>query len=141
MDPRQACQDLANMVLPFAEKMLREEGGFCPYAGVMRKDGAIDYLDALEGLIDVPDADKLADTIIERLRRQAVSGLCEASALVFDAMTVLPSSGRSSSAIVMELEHRQDYAVAMVLPYYHLGDTLEWGETQFLRGERRVFCD
>lgn len=129
------------MVLPFAEKMLREEGGFCPYAGVMRKDGTIDYLDALEGLIDEPDADKLAEAVLERLRKLADSGLCEASALVFDATTVLPSSGRSSSAVVMELEHRQDYAVAMVLPYFQLGDNLEWGDTQFLRGEKRVFSD
>jgi hypothetical protein len=139
MTPREACQDLANMVLPFAEKMLREEGGFCPYAAAMGPDGAIDYLDALEGLIDLPDADKLAETITARLRLRAEQGQCEASALVFDATTAAPGSDRSRSAIVIELEHRNDYAVAMVLPYYRLGQNLEWGDVQFLNGRKRVF--
>ena len=44
--PKDEATDLMNMMLPFAEKMLREHGEFYPYGGVMMPDGSMQHFAA-----------------------------------------------------------------------------------------------
>jgi hypothetical protein len=41
MNAKADCEELMNAVLPFAEKMLGEQGEFFPYGGAMRPNGEI----------------------------------------------------------------------------------------------------
>jgi hypothetical protein len=47
--PTDDATDLMNMLLPFAEKMLREHGEFYPYGGAMLPDGSMTMLGATDG--------------------------------------------------------------------------------------------
>lgn len=47
--PKDEATDVMNMLLPFAEQMLREHGESCPYGGVMLANGSLAQFGAHDG--------------------------------------------------------------------------------------------
>jgi len=56
-----------NMLVPFAEKMLREHGGFFPYGGAMMPDGSMQHFGATDGT-EHPKPKDLFDLLVAKFR-------------------------------------------------------------------------
>jgi hypothetical protein len=99
---------LVGTVLPFAQQMLAQHGGFYPFAAVVSTDGQTQLLAADLGQ-DHPDTTELRSTLVESIR-DFRDGL-RAAAVCSDVRL------QGADAIRVELEHRDGQAMAVLMPY------------------------
>jgi hypothetical protein len=71
--PKDEATDLMNMLVPFAEKMLREHGEFYPYGGVMMADGSMKHFAASDGT-EHPSSKELIDLLVATFREDGRQG-------------------------------------------------------------------
>jgi hypothetical protein len=71
--PKDEATDLMNMLLPFAEQMLREHGEFYPYGGVMMPDGSMQHFGATDGT-EHPKSSDLIDLLLTQFREGGRQG-------------------------------------------------------------------
>jgi len=103
-------------VLSFAELMLSREGGFLPFGGAMRQDGALVPVAGYDGREYPPPVDiirLIKDGFIEAAQR----GEFKATAVVYDVRAKIPGTEEKSDAIEISLDHRDDYSVIVIFPY------------------------
>ena len=131
-------EELMNQSAKFAEKMLREAGEFLPYGAAMRPDGKIVIMGASE-----ENEDRTPDELIELLRdgykAAAKNREFKATATIYHGHTASGVSGTSTTAIVFELDHRDDYSVVMYWTYTLEDDEIHYSEFLSRPGDRRIF--
>jgi hypothetical protein len=136
--PKAECELLMNAVLPFAEKMLKKDGEFFPYGGVLKSTETIASLAGYDGRERPPSTD-----VINLLKKGFVdgakSGEYRATALVYEVRVVVPSSGKKSDAIAVSLNHRANYSVIVYYPYELKKGVLTYGEVFAQKGEFDIF--
>ena len=111
--------------VPFAEKLMREDGEFVPFGAVMLLDGLIQTVGTPEEANDVTAEDTL-EQLLRGFREGAQSGQYKATALFVD-VRVAPDGGAKTDAIEVGLEHESGYCVNVYYPYTRSSD----GEVQF----------
>ncbi len=113
---------LLNSALPFAQQMLKEQGGFFPYAVALNESGRQEMIGADPGQGDRPASQDVRAMLIESLRGLRAS--LRASAVVSDVRS------SDTDAVRVELEHRDGHATAVFLPYtkQRLRRGVEYGE-------------
>jgi hypothetical protein len=116
-----------NMLLPFAEKMLREHGEFSPYGGAMLADGSLTMLAASDGR-EYPASRDLIALMESDFRAHAHRGTYEATAMVYDVRTVPPGATEKTDAMAVRLDHARGYSVVVMIPY------------RLVQGEGEVFA-
>ena len=99
MSPKQESEILLNLLLPFADKMLREHGEFYPFGGYMKPNGAIVEVGASDPDTDRPTSKHLIDILRSSFQELARRNECKAVALTFDVAVKLPNSDGKSDAI------------------------------------------
>ena len=111
------CEALLNAAMPFAEQMLQRYREFFPFGSAMRASGEITAVAGHDGNEHPPSSEVIAlikDGFIEAARRNEF----KATALVHDVKIKSPSSGDTSDAIAVALDHRDDeYSVVIFFPY------------------------
>lgn len=117
-------EDLAHDTLAYAQKLLTEQGGFAPFGTLIQAAGDRSVIGSDEG--DVTEA-------IEGLRRafrgEAQAGLIRASAVCFDIVTRPPGSSEDTDAICIEVESRDGFCRALIVPYHQPeGGEASYGE-------------
>ena len=131
-------QQLMNAVLPLAEQLLSQYGGFFPYGGAMTPSGEIISIAAYDGDERPPSSE-----VISMLQRgfisAAQSGGYKATALVYDVRVPLPETGEKSDAIAIALDHESGYSVVVLLPYKLTEQELRFGRMFAQPGENVVF--
>jgi len=110
---------LLNRVLPFADEMLVRHGEFYPYGAAITMDGKEQLFAADPGETVDPSPAEVLNSIIDGISDE-VSGL-RAAALVTD---VTNSRG---DAIMVHLEHADQLAIAVLLPYARRKE-IEYGD-------------
>jgi hypothetical protein len=100
---------LMNAALPFAQRMLAEQGEFVPYGVARELDGETRMVAVDRGHGRPPTNSDLLVALVHRLRSERDS--LRAVALVSDVHLA------ASDAIRVELEHREGHATAVFLPY------------------------
>lgn len=109
------CEALLDVVMPFAEQMLKTHGEFFPFGAAMLPDGKTTQVGAWDG----DEHPKSAD-IITLLKDGFVAGArkgeYKATALVYDAR-YKSDDGALTDAIAVELDHRDNYSVVVFYPY------------------------
>jgi hypothetical protein len=114
--PKDESLKLVYEALPFALKMLRENGGFHPYGWVMTAEQKFEIVGAYSGS-DSPDPGELIAMLKGTFVDGARAGRFRATALVISSMFT-PTGGVKTDAIALEICHAQEgYAVTYVFPY------------------------
>ncbi len=115
MLPKIDCETLLAKLLPFAEDQLKKHREFYPFGAVMLEDGSIS-LTAFHDGNEFPQSQDVIDALIQGHKAEAAQGKIKASGIVWNAGVNKPD-GKSSDAIVVSLEHRDNYSVIIVEPY------------------------
>jgi hypothetical protein len=136
--PKSQCEELLNVVLPFAEKMLSAHGEFYPFGASMKPDGQIVQVAAYDGR-DRPPSQPLIEQLREAFAADARAGSIIASATAYDVRTIPPGGSTKSDAVAIELDHRGDYSVVVFFPYSIQGGTVHVGSAFAQKGEFRIF--
>ena len=114
--PKEELDGLMNAVLPFAQKMLSEHQEFYPFgSAITTNDEIIDI-----GAVDTdehPPSQKLIHMMTKSFQEKAKSGEYRATAIVFDVRVTVPSTGKKSDAIAIDLDHVNGMCVEVLLPY------------------------
>ena len=102
-------------VLPVAERLLGEQGKLRPFGSTLSADDAIATVgDTAVGAEF--DGAALVSEFQDSFRDGARRGELKASALVYGALASA-GDGQSSSAVCVELDHREQYSLVVSFPY------------------------
>lgn len=112
---------LLNDLLPFAERMLAEQGEFYPFGGSITPDGRHVSVGA-KGSSDYPKSRELIDIMTNEFRSQASEGKIRAAGICFDVRVVPPGQADKTDAIRLALEREGGDAVDVFVPYAQLPD-------------------
>ena len=115
MLPKEECEELLNALLPFAVNQLKKYGEFYPFGAVMQNNNEIN-LTAVDTGDNHPDSIKAIDQLTKIHNEQARKGGIKASGICWNA-TVSLENGKPSDAIIISLEHRENYSVLVGQPY------------------------
>jgi hypothetical protein len=137
--PKDDATELLNMLLPFAEQMLRDHGEFFPYGGAMLPDGSMTMIGASDGT-EQPKSKTLIDIMENKFREAARRGEYKATGIVYDVRTTPPGSVEKTDAIAVRLDHEQGYSVVVMIPYKLVpGSDIAKGAIFATKGEGSVF--
>lgn len=109
-------EELMNSLIPFAEKMLSQNGEFFPYGATIKSDGKIALAAGFSGS-EQPQSQEVIDLLHQAFKTAAKTKQCKATGLVYDVRVTLPESGEKSDALAIELDHASGYSVLVYVPY------------------------
>jgi hypothetical protein len=132
------CEEIMNALIPFAQQMLEKYGEFFPFGGTMNSNGEIAQTAGYDGRERPPSAD-IINLLNDGFRSGARSGQYKATALVYDVRVVLPSTGQTSDAVAVALDHRDNYSVVVYFPYQIKDGKVAFGDLFAVKGEASVF--
>jgi hypothetical protein len=112
---------LLNDLLPFAQRMLAEQGEFYPFGCSITPDGRHISIGA-KGSSDHPKSQELIDIMTSEFRRQASERKIRAAGICFDVRVVPPGHVDKTDAIQLALERDGGDAVDVFVPYAQLSD-------------------
>lgn len=104
------------MLVPLGEQMLKERGGFSPYAGAMLPDGSLVMLGGPDAA-PPPSAQTAVDLLEASLREAARQRKYRATGIVSSVKTVPPGGTEQMDAFAVELDHEDGYSVVVMIPY------------------------
>ena len=136
--PKAECESLMNAVLPFAESRLLKYGEFFPFGGALTDNGEITGVGVYDGREQPPSKDVIL-LMKQAFQQGAKSGEYKATALVYDVLVTLPSSGKKSDALAVSLNHRDDYSAIVFFPYEIKEGRLQFGGAFVQKGEADIF--
>src|SRR5262245_35279355 len=108
-DPKLECEELLNVLMPFAEQTLSRYGEFHPCGAALDPDGKVILVGIDEGIAE--NAQDMIRLLMEGFVESARSGEYKATALAYDASVVPPGEGKKVDAIAVALDHRDNYSV------------------------------
>jgi hypothetical protein len=138
MTPKQECETLMNELLPVAEKMLEKYGEFFPYGSVMNSDGSIRAVAYYDGN-EHPKSQDLMDQLTTIYHEYSIKNQIKASGIVYDARVISPKTNAKTDAVIISLEHRDNYSVQVVFPYSIKNKKVVWDDIFAQRGKVDVF--
>ena len=131
---------LLNDLLPFAQRMLAEQGEFYPFGGSITSDGRHISVGA-KGSSDHPKSRELIDVMTTEFRSQASEGKIRAAGICFDVRVVPPGQIDKTDAIQLALEREDGDAVDVFVPYAQLPNgEFTYGELFACERTRTLFA-
>lgn len=109
-------QKLFDILVPFAQKMLRQNGTFAPFGGSVDTDGAIGLCAASP---EHPErsTEEMLDAMHRGLRSRAEKSEIRGAAICFDTRISQPPNTTKVDAICVHVEHRGEKPVDLYVPY------------------------
>ena len=108
---------LLNVLLPFAELMLSEDGEFYPFGAKMSLDGEVVNFGARVEDEEHPPSQSLIELLTQYFQQQTNEGRLLAAGICYEVRTTLPEENRPSDAVCCSLEHLSGEAVDVYVPY------------------------
>lgn len=108
--------ELLNMLIPFAQQMLAQDGEFFPFGSAMNAEGKIEAHAAFDGS-EQPPSEQLIDLMTQGFREQAAAGKIRAAAICYDVRAIPPGQSEKTDAICVSAEHQNGEAVDVFMPY------------------------
>ena len=136
---KQDAEKLMNQYIGFAEEMLTKHGEFFPYGAAMKPSGEIVSV-AVHDEVERPSSDTIITSLQNAFVSSAKSGEYKATALFFDARVEVPGSEAVSDAVVVALDHRDNYSVVVFFPYEVSDGRVLFGELFAQQGEDGIFA-
>lgn len=138
MTPKEQCEILLDVLLPFAEQQLKKHREFYPFAAVLQADGSTAFTDVYDG-DEHPESKEIITRLKQAHKQSASEGKIIASGIVWNA-GVTAADGAPSDAIVVSLEHKDDYSVIVGEPYkLGLFKKVTFGNLFAMAGEHDIF--
>lgn len=110
------CENILNVLMPFAEDMLVKHGEFFPFGGTMAPDGVISQVAASQEEGNPSSAD-VVERLRDRFRDGAAKGEIKATGIAYDMLITPPGAQNKQDAVALALDHRDGYSVVVVFPY------------------------
>ena len=114
MMPKEECEILLQALLPASENLLKKNGEFYPIGAVLLNDNTVTFTEIKSGN-EYPDSKGIIQDLISSHKRMAQSNEIKASGIAWNA--TVTSDGKQSDAIIVSLEHKDNYSVIVGLPY------------------------
>lgn len=138
MDSQEKAQQLMHALMPFAEKMLTESGGFLPYAGVITPDDQIHLVQFAEDT-DEAEAHHVYEHANVALRQGAQEGKWTTTALVTDVNVTKPGEEESMQAVSFALDDSEGNSVEVFFPYTIKEGAVDFGTAFAQQGAKQIF--
>ena len=124
---------LLNVVLPFAQKMLSDNGEFFPFGAIVTNEGRSELVAADPGLGERPPSASVLDGLLRSFR--AKRDQTRATAACADVHR------EDTDAVMVALEHLEGVALNVFLPYKkkRFRGGLEFGAINASTGTRQVW--
>jgi len=137
-NPQTDVELLIARLLEPVRKMLRESGGFLPFAAYL--DTARRVRKFAAEADDETDQKKLTAFFEENMREFAEAKKAIATAIVCDVRATPPGERKARDCVAFSLDHVDDYSVIVLLPYSldEKGHAV-FGELFAIDGENRIF--
>jgi len=136
---KQDFNQLLSSVLPFAEQMLRDHGGFLPYGWAINSDGKIAAVAGYTG-VEQPKSEEIIDLLKATFHRQAQNGTIKACALAYDIRAIPPGQTQKTDAIAVNLDHRGGMSIVAIYPYSIDNKKVIRGKSWATRGAGKIFA-
>lgn len=138
MTPKEECEVLMNELFPMASMFLNKNGEFYPFGCVMKNDGQIEQVAFYDG-DEFPKSEDVIKSLTSVFYQRALKKEVKASGIVWDAKVLCPDNTKSD-AVVISLEHNDDYSVTVVFPYKKtLFKKIKWKTLFASEGDRKIF--
>lgn len=128
---------LMNELLPFAEKVLREHGGFHPFGGYLDVSAKVVHVGVQADTRRATEVER-AEMLFESFKQLAENEQAIALAIATN-VTLRNQDGSKSDAIKMFLEHRGGYCAEVFFRYSLRGGDVEITDTTAQQGEPLFF--
>ncbi|MBP0990898.1 MAG: hypothetical protein J5874_06985 [Oscillospiraceae bacterium] len=115
MTPKEECEKMLDALLPFALDQLKKHSEFYPFGAVLLNNDEI-RLTAADTGEEYPDSTLVINQLTEAHKKQAEQENIRASGICWNA-TVSLENGVQTDAIIVSLEHRENYSVIVGQPY------------------------
>ena len=138
MTPKEQCEELMSKLLPFAEDQLKKHREFYPFGAVMLMDGSVEFTDHFDGN-EHPNSKDVIEKLNQIHKELASEGNIKASGIVWNAGVTSPD-GKPLDAIIVSLEHKDDYSVVVGVPYkIGLFKKITFGSIFAMEGKHDIF--
>ena len=138
MTPKEQCETLLDKLLPFAENQMKKYREFYPFAAVLLEDDSVE-LTASYDRNEHPESQAVLEDLKQIHKKLAGEGKIKASGIVWNAGMATPD-GKSTDAIIVSLEHKDDYSVIVGVPYkIGLFKKVSFGNLFAMEGKHDIF--
>ena len=114
MAAKHECELFMRDLLPFARRMLREDGGFHPFGGTMSRVGSIRHVGVGTDR-EYPEGAAARSIMLRSFQAEAVE--LRATAIVCDVHVAPPGETQPRDGIQVEVDHRDGYSARVFFPY------------------------
>lgn len=138
MTPKEQCETLLDKLLPFAENQMKKYREFYPFAAVLLEDDSVELTASYDGN-ERPESQAVLEDLKQIHKKLAGEGKIKASGIVWNAGMATPD-GKSTDAIIVSLEHKDDYSVIVGVPYkIGLFKKVSFGNLFAMEGKHDIF--
>lgn len=138
MTPKEQCEILLDKLLPFAEQQMKKYREFYPFAAVLLEDDSVELTASYDGN-EHPEPKAVLEDLKQIHKKLAAEGKIKASGIVWNA-GVNSADGKPTDAIIVSLEHKDNYSVIVGEPYkIGLFKTVSFGNLFAMEGKQDIF--
>lgn len=138
MTPKEECEVLMNILLPYAQDLVKKHAEFYPVGATMDNNSDTS-LTAVHTGEEYPDPRKLLADMTKVHKAMAEKNEIKACGVVWNAAVTMPDGGKTD-AIIVSLEHQSGYSVIVGMPYkIKMFKKISFGEIFAQNGKHDVF--
>lgn len=115
MTQKNDCEILFNALFSSVEVVLKEHKEFYPVGAFLNNNDEIEFIDSF---IDneFPDSQMVIDSLTLSLKQMAKNNEIKACGIAWNG-TISTLGSKGSDAIIVSLEHKNDYSIMVMAPY------------------------
>lgn len=134
---KKECDALLNVWILTSENLLKRNKEFYPIGAVLKNDGKIAFT-AVESDKDFPASESVIEDLTLAHKQMAQKHEIKASGIAWDA--IFTSDEKQFRAIVVSIEHKDNYSVTVGLPYkFGWFKKMKFGELFTQSGKHDIF--
>lgn len=137
MTPKEECEVLLEALLSASKNLLIKNGEIYPIGAVLSNDATATFT-AVHSDNEFPDSKSVIRDLVSSHKQMAQKKKIKASGIAWNG--TFTSNGKQTDAIIVSLEHQDDYSVIVGLPYeIGLFKKIKFGELFAQSGNSDVF--
>ena len=137
MTPKEECEVLLEALLSASENLLKKNGEFYPIGAVLLNDSTAIFT-AVHSEDEFPNSKEVIRDLVASHKQMAQKNEIKSSGIAWNA--AVTSDGKQTDAIIVSLEHQDNYSVIVGLPYkIGMFKKIKFGELFAQNGNNDVF--
>jgi len=113
-EARQDYNALLELLMPFAEQMLKKNGEFFPFGAAVSTEGEVRACATYDGN-ETPASEEVIAMLVQGFQGEAGDGKIRATGICYDGRIV--QDGKKVDAVIISLEHVSGSATKTCVPY------------------------